>query len=713
MTNQEKIAIFSSIFRGRIDAYPRRWEKNGKSGWTPAYSFDWDEFNSHRAKGGTIKNFENKKLSPVTEEILLNHLLGKETIGVYPILQDNTSYFIVADFDEKEWKADSAKFIDECVKVGLSAYAEISRSGNGCHIWVFFSDKYPCWKSRAIILEVIRKIFNYSEFSKEISFDRLFPNQDTITDGGFGNLIALPLQGDRVPLDFSVFCNSKTFTPFENQWEFLKTIHKNSNNELDCAYTVLFGDKNLEIKKELSNINNSRLRILVDGSLHLEKSALPAVVAEFIKGQLNVFNKEYATKKRLGKPVFGVEKYFNLIQDIGGGILLPRGFLFELETFLKEKELPYEIIEGYKKLESMKFKSVISLSEEQSDLLDEICNYSNGIVVAPPGSGKTIIALELIARLGVSALILVNRNQLLSQWSERIQQFLGIPKPHIGVISGIKKKVGKQITVATLQSLARYKNLKEITDSFGIIIVDECHHVPAKTYRELVRSFKSKYFFGLTATHERKYGNEKITELIIGPVIVEITTMNENRESKKSFEVSVYPTRLSIPFRYSTDHYETLAKTICYDSARNEQVAKVILEETKLARKVLVLTERKEHIEMLRLYLGGGTEVIAVSGDDSARSRKIKIEQIHAGNFQVLLTTGQLLGEGFDLHGVGSVVLAFPFSFEGKIVQYVGRLREEGIKHIIDFRDEKVEFLERQFKKRNRFYRKLRSKKLL
>lgn len=713
MTNQEKIAIFSSIFRGRVDAYPRRWEKNGKSGWTPAYFFDWNEFNSHRAKGGAIKNFENKKLSPVTEEILLNHLLGKETVGVYPILQDNTSYFIAADFDEKEWKADSANFIDECVKVDLSAYAEISRSGNGCHVWIFFGDKYPCWKSRAIILEVIRKIFNYSEFSKEISFDRLFPNQDIITDGGFGNLIALPLQGDRVPLGFSVFCNSKTFTPLENQWEFLKTIRKNSNNELDCAYNVLLGDKNLEIKKELSGINNSRLRILVDGLLHLEKSALPAVVVEFIKDQLNVFNKEYATKKRLGKSIFGVEKYFNLIQDTGGGILLPRGFLSELETFLKEKELHYEIIEKFKKFEPIQFKSVISLREEQEGLLDKIREHSNGIVVAPPGSGKTIIALELITRLGVPALILVNRNQLLSQWIERIQQFLGIPKNHIGVISGTKKKVGKQITVATLQSLARYKNLKEITDSFGVIIIDECHHVPAKTYRELIRSFKSKYFFGLTATHERKYGTEKITEFIIGPVIAEMTTMNENGESKKSFEISVYPTRLSIPFRYSVDHYETLAKTICYDSARNEQVAKAILEETKLARKVLVFTERKEHIEMLRLYLGGETEVIAVSGDDSARSRKIKIEQIHAGNFQVLLTTGQLLGEGFDLYGVDSVVLAFPFSFEGKIAQYVGRLRGEEVKHILDFRDEKVEFLERQFKKRNRFYRKLRSKKLL
>jgi superfamily II DNA or RNA helicase len=291
----------------------------------------------------------------------------------------------------------------------------------------------------------------------------------------------------------------------------------------------------------------------------------------------------------------------------------------------------------------------------------------------------------------------------LTQWAERIQQFLSIPKIQIGIISGTKKKVGKQINVATLQSLARYKDLKAITDSFGLIIVDECHHVPAKTYRDLIFSFKSKYFFGLTATHERKYGTEKITEFIIGPVIAEMS--NFGNENKKSFDISIYPTLLLLPFRYTTDHYETLAKTICYDSARNGQITKAILEETSLARKVLVLTERKEHLEMLKLYLGGKAEVIAISGDDSTRSRKIKLAQIEAGNFQVIITTGQLLGEGFDLHGVNSVVLAFPFSFEGKLTQYIGRLRGEGIKHIVDFHDGKVEFLDRQFKKRKRFYK--------
>lgn len=336
-------------------------------------------------------------------------------------------------------------------------------------------------------------------------------------------------------------------------------------------------------------------------------------------------------------------------------------------------------------------------------MLSEIIKHTHGIVIAPPGSGKTIIALELIAKLGVPALILVNRNQLLSQWIERTEQFLTIPKMKIGTISATKKKVGKEITIATIQSLARYKNLKEITNSFGIIIIDECHHMPAKTYRELICAFKSKYLFGMTATHERKYGSEKITELIIGPVIAERTEIS--RENKKSFCITIHQTLLSIPFHYTTDHYEILAKTICYDSARNELITKSILNEVVLSRKVLVLTERKEHLEMLKLYTGNKTEVITISGDDSSRSRKLKFAQIETGNFKVLLTTGQFLGEGFDLQGVDSVVLAFPFSFEGKLKQYIGRLRGDGIKNVIDFNDNKVEFLERQFKKRQKFYK--------
>src|SRR3989344_3015895 len=245
MTTQEKLTLYSSLFKGRTDVYARRWEKNEKSGWSPAYSFNWDEFNTHRAKGGTIKDFENKKLIPLTNEILLSHFLGKENIGIYPIFSDNTSHFIVADFDEADWRTDSQKFVGECAKVNLRAYTEISRSGNGCHVWIFFAEKCPCWKSRAIMLELIRKVFGYSEFVKEVSFDRLFPNQDTITDGGFGNLIALPFQGERVKNNTSVFCDSDNFIPHLNQWEFLKTIHKHTTHELEYAYGNLLKTENI------------------------------------------------------------------------------------------------------------------------------------------------------------------------------------------------------------------------------------------------------------------------------------------------------------------------------------------------------------------------------------------------------------------------------------------------------------------------------------
>ena len=701
MTNQEKLAIYKSIFQGRNDIYPRRWEKNGKSGWSPAYSFDWNEFNIHRAKGGTIKNFENKTLQPLTDNVLLNHLSGKETIGIYPILSDNTSYFISADFDEANWKSDSQRFVTECAKVNLQAYTEISRSGNGAHVWIFFENKYPCWKSRAMVLELILKIFNYSEFSKETSFDRLFPNQDIITDGGFGNLIALPLQGERVINGTSVFCDNATFIPYQDQWNFLKIIHKNTTQELDSAYNSVIIENTF---KESRKRSRSGIQIILDGSIHIKKNELNSKVIAFIKDELNIYNKEYIVKKKLGKSIFGTEKYFNLIQDKEDEIVLPRGFINKLIEYFDTEKVGYKIIEKYTKHENIKFTSTINLRSEQEKILLKIKNETNGVVIAPPGSGKTIIALQLIAELELPTLIIVNRNQLLSQWIDRVEQFLGIPRTQIGVISGVKKKVGKQITIATIQTLARYKKFTEIQDSFGVVIIDECHHIPAKTYREIINSFKSKYCYGLTATHTRKYGQELITELCIGGIVAEMEISDVNQD--KSFDIQIIESAVELPFRYKNDHYEILAKTISYDTARNRLIFEVVLKHLNQNHKILLLTEQKEHIEVLALHLRNQTEVTTISGNDSPRQRKLKHAQIKSGNFKVLIATGQLLGEGFDMEGFDVLILAFPIAFEGKLKQYIGRLRGIGNKYIIDVRDSLIEFLERQFKKRKKFYKK-------
>ena len=697
--NQE-IQIYKTIFRGREDVYARRWEKNGKSGWSPAYAFDWNEFNAHRAHGGTIKNFEHKTLVPFTDEVINRHLEGKETTGVYPILPDNTSYFIVADFDEASWRGDAKNLVHECEKNGLLAYPEISRSGNGAHVWIFFAEAYPCWKSRKIMLALIAKISPGSEFQKEESFDRLFPNQDTVSDKGFGNLIGLPLHGERSKNNCTVFYDSKTNAIYKDQWKFLETLHRHTVSDLDVVSGKLF---ETPITEE-QNTSSSGVKITVDGRIILLRNELSKPVAGFIKEKLNIFNKEYGVKKHLGKSVFGIERYFHLIEEIDNKIILPRGFLPQLTGFLDYKNIHYEVKQSENNFEKISFSNLITLKDEQEQTVNQILKHKEGILVAPPGSGKTVMALEIVTRLKLPAIILVHRNQLLHQWVDRIEQFLGIPKAHIGVISGVKKKLGKQITVASLQSFVRYKNREELQSKFGVVIVDVCHHIPAKTYRETIRSFKSRYCYGFTATHERKHGQHFIAELCIGPVVAEMKMLptTESRE----FDIQIITSILELPFRYKNDHYEVLAKTVSYDTARNRLIVDGISAHLKNNRKILILTERKEHIEILALHLRDTEEIITLSGDDSVRQRKLKHDQIVAGNFKVLIATGQLFGEGMDIAGFDVLVLAFPISFEGKLKQYIGRLRGNGIKYVVDIRDPKVEFLERQFKKRRKLYEK-------
>src|SRR4030067_2952725 len=196
MVSTEQVLLFRSLFRGRQDVYARYWEKGDKHGYSPAYSFDWNAFNVHRAQGGTLATFTNKTLKPLTLDVLQDHLKGKQTIGLYPLVPDNPSWFIAADFEKKSWCEDAKRFITPCREHQLPTYLERSRSGKGAHVWLFFTESYPAFKSRAIMLKLLNLTFNQLGIDDDLSFDRLFPNQDTLTKEGFGNLIALPIQGN-------------------------------------------------------------------------------------------------------------------------------------------------------------------------------------------------------------------------------------------------------------------------------------------------------------------------------------------------------------------------------------------------------------------------------------------------------------------------------------------------------------------------------------
>lgn len=705
LVTDDQLNLYLSLFRGRTDVYARRWEKDGKSGYSPAYDFDWNEFLAHKRRGGTMTTFEKKTAIPLTPDIVRKHLVGQHVVGIYPLLENNTSYFIAADFDGKRAFDEAQSLIIACKEVGLTAHIERSRSGNGAHVWLFFEESYPAARSRLIMLECIRRALGLSAFDKEVSFDRLFPNQDTQSGKGFGNLIALPLQGISVERGNTVFVDPDSLTTFPNQWEFLVKVKRISTHDLDAAFARLTDQPTSDVTTD-----SKRLTLTLGSGIRVQKNLLDKVAINFIREELNFPNLDYWLKKRLGKSVYQTEKFFRLIEEVGEYIVLPRGFLTKLTDHLRTRGIPFLIHDERAALPDATFASTIELRPEQTGAVDLATTVEQGVIVAPPGSGKTIMGLELIARCRQPALILTHRKQIMDQWIDRIQSFLGIAKAHIGRIDGVKKSIGDKVTVAMIQSLARQEDLSDLRGKFGLIIVDECHHIPAKTFREVISAIDAKYCYGLTATPERKHKDEKLIYLFIGDIIAELHEERAERSAPSKHSpieptknVIVRDTQLAVPFSFTADNYQILARIVSFDQARNQLILDDIRHSVVAGQKTLVLSERKEHLEVLNMYLKGSCEAILVTGDDSAVSRKSKFAQIASGHYQVILATGQLVGEGMDVPDIQVIVLAFPLAFEGKLAQYVGRIRGAQ-KTVYDYHDAKTPFLDRQFKKRKKFY---------
>lgn len=712
--SNEQIRIFLSLFRGREDVFAVRWEKDSKAGYMPAYDLNWDEFAKHKLRGGTLKDFPNKQFSKLSHQKIINHLIGKEVIGLYPLLMDNSSWFIVADFDEsltskRSWVEECRACIEICNQYQLPAYLERSRSGKGGHVWIFFNSNYPAYKSRKILLHILELAGIISPFDKNSNYDRLFPNQDYHSGKGLGNLIALPLQQKALENSNSCFIDPNSLAPFDDQWEFLQKVQRVAIEHLDKIFNTLEsstpGSKILS-EKTLSTENS--IQIVLNNQIVISRKQLSPDLIFFLRDNLNFVNSDYIIKKKLGKNTFGTTTYFRMLEEKDDFVLLPRGFIGKLLRFCNEQKIQYQLIEERKKLNDVNFFFKASLYAYQQEAVDITEKKEMGIVVAPPGSGKTIMGLYIIANKKQPALIIVHRKQLLDQWVERIQSFLGISEAFVGKISPGHQKIGTHITVAMIQSLAFLDSANEIFKSFGMIIIDECHHVPAKTFRQVIRNFSSYYMYGLTATPVRKNNDEKLIFIHIGEVIQEVKFPLENNSSAKKVSVIIRETDLLVPFDYKTDKTEMLSRILIHDSERNRLILDDIKAEANTGKKILVLTERKAHIEVLYQYLKNKYEVITISGEDSESVRKLKLKQIKEGNFQILISTGQFLGEGTDLDNLECLILAYPFAFEGKLIQYMGRVQRTEVTPIIyDYRDIHIDYLEKQFRQRNRYYKKL------
>ncbi len=709
--SEEQLNVFLSLFRGREDVFAIRWERDSQSGYMPAYDLNWDEFARHKAKGGTLKDFPNKSFSRLTRQRLLNHLSGKEIIGLYPLLTDNSSWFIVADFDESQsgkrsWQDEVKAFIEACAKNNLPVYLERSRSGNGGHVWMFFETNYPAYKSRRILLHILETAGIISPFDKNSNYDRLFPNQDSHSGKGLGNLVALPVQKNSLDNKNSCFVDPNSFLPYPDQWSFLQAIKRVNPQQLDEVYYSITDSGNNTASTNGSD--SGILQIVLNNKIKIQRTLLNTNLINFLRDNLNFINSEYIIKKKLGKNTFGTEPYFKMLEEREEQVFIPRGFIGKLLRYCKDQHINYQLTDERKKLAEVNFSFKGSLYDFQQEAVDVTSKKEVGIIVAPPGSGKTIIGLAIIAQRKQPALIIVHRKQLFDQWIERIQSFLGIAQPFIGKIVQGQQKIGTHITVAMIQSITSIDTSGEIFKSFGTIIIDECHHVPAKTFRQVAENFYSYYLYGLTATPIRKNNDEKLIFIHIGDVIHEVKLPMQNGSPAKKVSVIIRETVLLVPFDYKTDQLETLLQIVIHDSSRNRLIIEDIAGEVNTGKKVLVLTERKAHIDTLYQYLKNKFEVITISGEDSESARKIKFKQINSGHFQILISTGQFLGEGTDIGNLDCLILAFPFAFEGKMVQYIGRVQRAEITPVIyDYRDIHVDYLEKLFRQRSRFYQKL------
>lgn len=697
---KRQIQLFRSLFKGREDVFAVRWEKSGKSGYMPAYRYDPYHYRIHKINGGTFADYPHKTYLPLSDAEIQKHLDGRQQIGVYPLSQDNTSWFLAADFDKQNWKEEAVTFLNACKAKNIPAYLERSRSGNGGHVWIFFDTPYPAIRSRKIFISILEHSGAFSLFDKGSSFDRLFPNQDFLSGKGLGNLIALPLFKPTLEKGNSCFIDPKTFEPYPEQWQFLAQIERLSTNILD----ELFQEINEQPEPTAPIIQNGKLTISLQGNIHIQRYGMTSTLIDFLKEELNFANSEFFVKKNSGKNTFGTERYFKLIRETENEIILPRGFIGKLLRFCKSQNLDFDFHDNREQKDGVEFSFNATLRSHQEDVIKAVSKKDFGVIVAPPGSGKTIMGLKIIAEKKQPALILVHRRQLFNQWMERIQAFLGIPKHEIGKIGQGKAKVGKRITIATIQSLVKHIDLAK--NHFGTILVDECHHIPAKTYSDTIGQLETYYLYGLTATPFRKYNDGKLIFTYLGDIIIEIAS--DETEHFKQAQIIIRNTEFDVPFNAKTDDFETLSKMLIHDSERNKLILNDVQKEITLGRRIVIITERKEHIDILYHFLKKSYEVITLSGDDTKSSRDVKWKSLNRGEFQVLITTGQYFGEGSDLSNVNSLFLVYPFSFKGKLIQYIGRVQRSEINPTVyDYRDIKIEYLNKLFLKRNAYYRRI------
>lgn len=739
-TQEERIALFMRLFRCRDDVFPKMWEnrKKGTRGYSPACKTEWVRgvCDKPRIK---CSECETRSFIPFDESVIRGHLEGALTVGTYAIRDDDTCIFLAADFDKERWGIDALTYKAAAKDMRIEVYIERSWSGTGGHAWIFFQEPVAARMARQVGTLILTHAMTLRHHIGFDSYDRFFPSQDTMPNGGFGNLIALPLQ--RIPRRSgnSVFVD-EDLIPYPDQWEFLSRVkllsgadlgtilHENAPSPAQRRKTdqanpdIVEAETSIDAAQEkIRGIHPASIQFVYSRHLEIVIQGLPSGLITAFKRTATFANPKFFELQRMRFSTWNTPRYIcsaELSED-GDRMILPRGLLSrctELATLAGASVDLTDLRPGYKRI-PVKFTGV--LLPPQKTALRRLLSDESGVLVAPPGSGKTVIACAAIAKRKVSTLILVHRKQLADQWKEQLLEFTDLQKNQIGAFDVKEAKRSGFVDIAMLQTLARDHDPNRLLNGYGQIIIDECHHVPAVSFESVLKRVQARHFLGLTATPYRKDGLERIITMQCGPVL------HNMEETKAQSLIARQVVLRETDFRMSDANSAQPAiheiwQALVTDKDRLHLLASDVIAALEEGRFPLVLSDRRDHLELLlaeitAMQSNKRSSGFLFTGDTGKRMRNRMMEEIKAmrgrGEAPFLLSTGSLIGEGFDLPELCTLVLAMPLSFKGRLVQYAGRLHRESAGktdvRIYDYVDVNLGLGITMFRKRMATYKKM------